>query len=136
MKKLLNHEKKFKKLSTDPTHLREGQLQRYLRKLNRSKNFLDKKTYDELYPSRSQYARMYGLSKLRKVKDSCPLPPFRSIVSSIGTMIRLHLQRKCKRKDILLYLWFLLTLKVYLQTYLWWRQLIWQLMRYLKAILI
>ena len=69
MKKLLNDEKKFKKLSTDPTHLREGQLQRYLRQLNKSKNFLDKKTYDEIYPSGSQYARMYGLPKLHKVKD-------------------------------------------------------------------
>ena len=85
MKKLLNDEKKFKKLSTDPTHLREGQLQRYLRQLNKSKNFLDKKTYDEIYPSGSQYARMYGLPKLHKVKDSCLLPPFRPIVSSIGT---------------------------------------------------
>ena len=28
---------------------------------------------------------MYGLPKLHKVKDSCPLPPFRPIVSSIGT---------------------------------------------------
>ena len=37
------------------------------------------------HPSGSQYARMYGLPKLHKVKDSCPLPPFRPIVSSTGT---------------------------------------------------
>ena len=85
MKKLLNDEKKFKTLSTDPTHLRERQLQRYLRQLNKSKNFLDKKTYDEICPSGSQYARIYGLPKLHKVKDSCPLPPVRPIVSSIVT---------------------------------------------------
>ena len=81
MKKLLNDEKKNSKISTDITHLREGHLQRYLHQLNKSNNFLDKKTYDEIYPSGSQYARMYGLPKLHKVKDSCPLPPFRPIVS-------------------------------------------------------
>ena len=85
VKKLLNDEKEIKKLSADPTHLREGHLERYLRQLNISKNFSDKKTYDEIFHSGSQYARMYGLPKLHKVKDSCPLPPFRPIVSSIGT---------------------------------------------------
>ena len=87
MKKLLNDEKKIKNLCTDPTyqvHLREGQLKRYLRQLNKSKNFLDKKTYDEIYPSGSQHARMYGIPKLHKGKEICPLPHFRPIVSSIG----------------------------------------------------
>ena len=28
---------------------------------------------------------MYGLPKLHKVKDSCPIPPFRPIVPLIGT---------------------------------------------------
>ena len=66
MKKLLNDENKFKKLSTDPTHLREGQLQRYLCQLNKSTNFLDKKTYHEIYPSGSQYARcMVSLSYIK-----------------------------------------------------------------------
>ena len=83
MKKLLNDEKKFKRISTDPTHLRQRQLQRYLRQLNKSKKFLDNKTYNEIYPFGSQYARIYGLPKLHKVKDSCALPPFRPIVSSI-----------------------------------------------------
>ena len=54
MKKLLNDENKFKKLSTDLTHLREGQSQRYLCQLNKSTNFLDKKTYNEIYLSGSQ----------------------------------------------------------------------------------
>ena len=81
MKRLLNDEKKLKILSTDPTHLREGKLQRCLRQLKKSKNFLGKNTYDKIYPSGSQYARMYGLPTIHKVKDSCLLPPFRPIVS-------------------------------------------------------
>ena len=84
MKKLLNDENKLKKLSTDSTHLREGELQRCLRQLKKSKNFLDKNTSDKIYLCGSQYARIYGLPKLHKVKDSCLLPPFRRIVSSIG----------------------------------------------------
>ena len=34
MYELLNDESKFKQLTSDPTKLHEGQLQRYLRKLN------------------------------------------------------------------------------------------------------
>ena len=34
MYELLNDESKFKQLTSDPTKLREGQLQRYLWKLN------------------------------------------------------------------------------------------------------
>ena len=41
---------KFKKLSEDPTKLCEGQLQRYLRELEK-KQFLDDVTYERIYPS-------------------------------------------------------------------------------------
>ena len=52
---------KFKKLSEDPTKLREGQLQRYLREL-KEKQFLDDVTYERIYPSGSQPSRLYGTS--------------------------------------------------------------------------
>ena len=40
MYELLNDESKFKQLTSDPTKLHEGQLQRYLRKLN-NKGYFD-----------------------------------------------------------------------------------------------
>ena len=46
---LLSNENKFKKLSEDPTKLREGQLQRYLRELKK-KQFLVDATYERIYP--------------------------------------------------------------------------------------
>jgi len=54
---------KFKKLDTDPTNLREGQLQRFLRKL-KGKGSIPNELYDNIYPSGSHLARMYGLPKL------------------------------------------------------------------------
>ena len=75
---------KFKKLKNDPTLLREGQLQRFLRNLKKN-NEIDNIIYDKIYPSGSQPARIYGLPKMHKVQDHSSTPPFRSIVSSIGT---------------------------------------------------
>ena len=60
---LLSDEKKFKKLSEDPTKLREGQLQRYLRE-HKKKHFLDDVTYERIYPSGSQPSRLYGTPKV------------------------------------------------------------------------
>ena len=61
------------------------QLQRYLRKLKKQ-GLLSTDTYRDIYPTGSQPARLYGLPKLHKVKDpSSTTPPFRPIVSSIGT---------------------------------------------------
>ena len=84
---LLSDDTKFKKLQSDPTLRREGQLQRYLRKLKKNSVF-DCGTYRNIYPTGSQPAtcRLYGLPKLHKVKDPrSTIPPFRPIVSSIGT---------------------------------------------------
>ena len=84
---LLSDDTKFKKLQSDPTLRREGQLQRYLRKLKKNGVF-DSGTYRNIYPTGSQPARLYGLPKLHKVKDPrSTIPPFRPIafVSSIGT---------------------------------------------------
>ena len=53
---LSSDKNKFKKLSEDPTKLREGPLQRYLRELKK-KQFLDDATYEHIYPSGSQPSR-------------------------------------------------------------------------------
>ena len=82
---LLSDNSKFKKLEFDLTLRREGQLQRFLRKLKKN-GLLDCDIYREIYPTGSQPARLYGLPKLHKVKDPKTItPPFRPIVSSIGT---------------------------------------------------
>ena len=81
---LLNDKNKFKKLSEDPTKLREGQLQRYLRELKK-KQFLDDATYERIYPSGSQPSRLYGTPKVHKIKSNPEVPSFRPIVSSIGS---------------------------------------------------
>ena len=84
MLNILKDTTKFRKLETDPTRLREGQLQRFLRSLKNTSFFSDG-LYEKLYPTGSQPARMYGLPKLHKVKAGCTSVPFRPIVSSIGT---------------------------------------------------
>ena len=82
---LLSDNSKFKSLESDLTLCREGQLQWFLRKLKKN-GLLDCNIYREIYPSGSQPARLYGLPKLHKVKDPKTItPPFRPIVSSIGT---------------------------------------------------
>ena len=48
MYELLNYGRMFKQLSSDPTKLREGQLQRYLRKLNK-KGYVDDSRFDSLF---------------------------------------------------------------------------------------
>ena len=81
---LSSNKNKFKKLSEDPTKLREGQLQRYLRELKK-KPILDDATYERIYPSGSQPSRLYGTPKVHKIKPNFELPPFRPIGSSIGS---------------------------------------------------
>ena len=81
---LLNDPSKFKKIDTDPTLKREGQLQRFLRNLKGSRIF-DDFSYEKVYPSGSQCGRMYGLPKLHKVSSQGQIPPFRPVVSSINT---------------------------------------------------
>ena len=75
---------KFKSLKEDPTLLRESQLQWFLRKL-KTKVHLDPKVYSKIYPSGSRPARIYGLQNMHKPRGLNTLPPFRPIVSSIGT---------------------------------------------------
>ena len=81
---ILSDTSKFKKLRTDPTLTREGRVQRFLRKL-KTKGKLDNDIYNEIYPTRSQPARIYGLPKIHKLKVPNTLPTFRPILSSICT---------------------------------------------------
>ena len=59
-------------------------LQRFLGNLKK-KGHLDQEVYDAIYPSGSQPARIYGLPKMHKPRAANSTPPFRPIVSSIGT---------------------------------------------------
>ena len=81
---IISDSSKFKKLKDDPTLLREGQLQRFLRKLKKNDE-IENTIYDKIYRSGSQPARIYGLPKMHKVQDDSSTPPFRPIVSSIAT---------------------------------------------------
>jgi len=46
---------------------------------------IDNIIYDKINPTGSQPARIYGLPKIHKVQDHSSTPPFRLIVSPIGT---------------------------------------------------
>ena len=59
---------KFKRLSTDPTIIREGQLQRILRSM-KDKNIFTKENYENIYPSSSKPAFIYGTPKIHKLKQ-------------------------------------------------------------------
>ena len=81
---LSSDKNKFKKVPEDPTKLREGPLQRYLRELKK-KQLLDDATYEHIYPSGSQPSRLYSTPKVHKIKSNSEVPPFRPIVSSISS---------------------------------------------------
>ena len=82
--KIINDSSKFRPIKEDPTLSREGRLQRLLRKLKKD-GHLDNAVYENIYPKGSQPARIYGLPKLHKDFGANSTPPFRPIVSSIGT---------------------------------------------------
>ena len=82
---LISDVNKFKKLNEDPTLTREGQLQRFLRKI-KDKGLFDDNTYKKIYPSGSKAATIYSLPKIHKLlsNDFQDLS-FHPIVSSIAT---------------------------------------------------
>ena len=82
--KIINDTSKFRPIKEDPTLLREGRLQCFLRKLLKN-DHLDRCVYDKIYPSGSQPAQIYGLPKMHKARELNSIPPFHPIVSSIGT---------------------------------------------------
>ena len=84
MYELLNDKSKFMQLTSDPTKLREGQLQRYLRKLN-NKGYFDESVCDYIYHAGSLTSRLYGTPKINKIKKKSDLPPIWPIVSSIDS---------------------------------------------------
>ena len=59
----------LKKVSSDPTILREGKLQRFLRTL-KNKDFFTGESYDKIYPSGSKVASVYGLPKIHKLNSN------------------------------------------------------------------
>ena len=63
---------------------REASLLRLLRKLKQI-FFFTEIEYDNLYPSGSAPARIYGTPKMHKFSSSDSFPKLRPIVSSIGT---------------------------------------------------
>ena len=79
---IINDQSKVKSLTADPTSLREGQLQRCLRKL-KNERFFNDYVYKSVNPTDSRPARMYGLANLHKIFDS--VLEFRQIISSTGT---------------------------------------------------
>ena len=87
---LLQNPGKFKKVQShvpskkELTEFREGQLQRYLLSLKK-KNVISDDVYQMVYPVGSVPARLYGLPKMHKLRESGQKPPFRPILSSVGS---------------------------------------------------
>ena len=63
IQKIIDDYSKFKKLDRNPTLFRKGQLERFLRKLNKQQTLTDK-VYNAMNPKVSQPARIYRLPKL------------------------------------------------------------------------
>ena len=59
---------KFKELSTNPTIIKEGQLQRFLRSM-KDKSIFTKENYEKIYPNCSKPAFIYGTRKIHKLKQ-------------------------------------------------------------------
>ena len=66
---IISDTSEFKKVSSDPTILREGQLQRFLRTL-KNKDFFTDESYDKIYPSGSKPASVYGIPKIHKLNSN------------------------------------------------------------------
>ena len=77
---IINDTSKFWKLSCYTTIGREGKLQRFLRILNKEDLF-SKEQYENVYPSGSQPAKLYGNPKTHKSKSESDKLTLRPIVS-------------------------------------------------------
>ena len=84
IEEIISDTSKFEKLNEDPTLKSEASLQRFLCKL-KQKHFLNEIEYDNIYPSGSAPARIYGTPKMHKFCSSDSFPKLRPIVLSIGT---------------------------------------------------
>ena len=81
---IINDTHKSKELDNDPTIIREGKLQRFLRNIKKHGK-VDKEIYSTICPSGSQPVHNYGLPKMRKIQPFNAVPPLRPIVSSVKT---------------------------------------------------
>ena len=81
---IINDTTKFEKLKDDPTLTREGQLQRFLKKI-KDKNLFDENKYKKIYPCGSKPTTVYGLPKTHKMLFHSDDFSLRPIISSIGT---------------------------------------------------
>ena len=79
IKEIISDTSKFEKLNEDPT------LNVFYVSRNK-KNFFNEIEYDQLYPSGSAPARIYGTPKMKKLSSSDLFPKLRPIVPSIGTL--------------------------------------------------
>ena len=77
---ILENNSKFRKIKKDPTLLKEGQLQRFIRTLKKQGVF-DDNTYENIYPVGSQPSRLYGTPKFHKFFTN--VPPLRRFILSI-----------------------------------------------------
>ena len=82
---ILSDQSKFKQLSSDPTVTRQTKLCTFLLGLKKQGLFADPALYQKLYPVGSRLARIYGLPKIHKIEKEGQIPPFRPIISSLGT---------------------------------------------------
>ena len=83
--RLISDVNKFRKLNGDPTLTREGQLQRFLRKI-KDEGLFDDNTYKKIYPSGFKPATIYGLPKTHKLlSNDFEDLSFHPIVYSIAT---------------------------------------------------
>ena len=63
---IISDNPKLKKLSADPRLLKEGELQRFLRKL-KDKYFFTKEIYDKIYHSGTKPPSIYGIPRIHKL---------------------------------------------------------------------
>ena len=79
---MLENNSKIKKLKTDPTLLKEGQLQCFIINLKKQGVF-DENRYENTCRVGSQPSQRYGTPKLHKLFTN--VPPLRHIISSINS---------------------------------------------------
>ena len=97
---IISDNPKLKKLSADPTLLKEGQLQRFLRKL-KDKYFFTKEIYDNIYPPATKPLSVYGIPRIHKLnvkkKDNLSFSTYNYYLQNYKRFVNV-LWRKKERK--------------------------------------
>ena len=118
---IINDNTKFREIVEDPTIKREKQLQRFLSKLKKEGQFKQEE-YENVYPTGSRAARIYGLPKIHKLKTTNDKLTVRPIISSIrtynyhisdylGKNLSPHISREYTTKDTFSFVKCLLVIK-------------------------